>query len=109
VNHTVNTSMHYAEKLAGRPQFVRWALTRNRVVECRGFPGCSNGFEAIRPRLEPYVRRVELGNAFIEAVPLKGLFQEVETTLKADPLALLCQREDCERCNATRDVVVGVG
>ena len=109
VNHTVNTSIHYAEKLAGRTQFVRWALTRNRVVECRGFPGCSDGFEAIRPALEPYARRVELGGSFIEAVPLKRLFQEVETRLKEDPLALLCQRDDCERCNATRDMAVGVG
>ena len=27
VDHTVNTSIHYAEKLAGRRQFIRWALT----------------------------------------------------------------------------------
>jgi aminoglycoside 3-N-acetyltransferase len=25
VDHTVNTSIHYGEKLAGRRQFVRWA------------------------------------------------------------------------------------
>jgi aminoglycoside 3-N-acetyltransferase len=109
VDHTVNTSIHYAEKLAGRHQFVRWALARNRVVECRGFPGCSDGFEAIRPQLEPYVRRVQLGNSFIEAVPLKSLFAEVQASLKANPLALLCQREDCQRCYAVRDAIVGVG
>ena len=39
VNHTVNTSIHYAEKLAGRRQFLRWALTPKGVVECPGFPG----------------------------------------------------------------------
>ena len=109
VDHTVNTSIHYAEKLTGRHQFVRWALTRGRVVECRGFPGCSDGFEAIRPYMEPYARRVELGNAFVEALPLKRLFQEVEAHIQQDPLALLCQRVDCGRCNAIRDVAVGVG
>ncbi len=109
VNHTVNTSIHYAEKLAGRHQFVRWALTRGRVVECRGFPGCSDGFETIRPDMEPYARRVELGNAFVEALPLKRLFQEVEARIQQDPLALLCQRLDCDRCNAIRDMAVGVG
>ena len=109
VDYTVNTSIHYAERLAGRPQFIRWALTRDRVVECRGFPGCSDGFEIIRPELEPYARRVALGDSFIEAIPLKGLFQVVETRLKENPLALLCQREDCERCNAMRDLAVGVG
>ena len=39
VDHTVNTSIHYAEKLAGRRQFVRWALVGDRVVECPNFPG----------------------------------------------------------------------
>jgi aminoglycoside 3-N-acetyltransferase len=40
VNHTVNTSIHYAEKIAGRKQFIRWALTPQGVRECPGFPGC---------------------------------------------------------------------
>lgn len=109
VDHTVDTSIHYAEKLAGRHQFVRWALAQDRVVECRAFPGCSDGFEAIRPHLQAWARRVEVGPAFIEAVPLKHLFQAVEARLRADPLALLCQRETCERCTAIRDTLVGVG
>ncbi|MRR30642.1 AAC(3) family N-acetyltransferase, partial [bacterium] len=45
VNQTVNTSIHYAERLAGRHTFVRWALTPRGVVECPHFPGCSAGFE----------------------------------------------------------------
>ena len=48
VDHTTNTSIHFAEKLAGRKQFVRWALTQSGVVTCPGFPGCSAGFEAIQ-------------------------------------------------------------
>ena len=43
VDHTVNTSIHSAEKLAGRKQFVRWALTPKGVVECPGFPGVRRG------------------------------------------------------------------
>ena len=39
VNQTVNTSLHYAERLAGRPQFTRWALTYEGVRECPQFPG----------------------------------------------------------------------
>ncbi|MFH1523941.1 MAG: AAC(3) family N-acetyltransferase, partial [Chloroflexota bacterium] len=49
VDHTANTSIHYAEKLTGRRQFVRWALTLQGVVECPGFPGCSTNFQAIAP------------------------------------------------------------
>jgi len=102
VDHTVNTSIHYGEKLAGRRQFVRWALTPDRIVECPGFPGCSRGFEAIRPSLEVITRRIESGSAVVQAIPLSRLFEIVVETIKKDPLALLCQQDDCERCNAVR-------
>jgi len=102
VDHTVNTSIHYAEKLAGRCQFVRWALMKKRIIECPGFPGCSDGFEAIRPDIEDITRYVQFGNSFIEAIPLQPLLQAVEIRIKEDPLALLCQRDECERCDAVR-------
>ena len=51
VDHTVDTSIHYAEKLAGRKQFTRWALLSDRIIECPGFPGDSAGFDAIAPDL----------------------------------------------------------
>ena len=102
VDHTVNTSIHYAEKLSGRKQFVRWALVGDRVVECPNYPGDSMGFQAIEPYLDPDTRRVNLGEAFIQAVPLQRLFDIVQGLIKRDPLALLCQRSDCERCNAVR-------
>jgi len=102
VDHSVNTSIHYGEKLAGRRQFIRWALVGDRVVECPGFPGDSTGFTAIDEYIKPDTRRVDMGEAFIQAVPLKRLFDAVGEMIKKDPLALLCQRTDCERCNAIR-------
>jgi len=102
VDHTVNTSIHYAEKLVGRRQFTRWAITGNRIVECPGFPGCSDGFEAIRPDVRDVSRRARIGESFIEAIPLHPLLQAVEARIKKDPQALLCQRNVCERCDAVR-------
>lgn len=102
VNQTVNTSIHYAEKLAGRKQFTRWALTPRGVRACPGFPGCSAGFQSIAPDIERYARQVRVGEATVQVVPLKGLVRVVVERIKSDPLALLCQREDCERCNAIR-------
>jgi aminoglycoside 3-N-acetyltransferase len=102
VNQTVNTSVHYAEKLAGRRQFVRWALTPKGVKECPGFPGCSAGFQAIAPEMEKYTRKVQIGEARVQAVPLSMLFKVVTARIEKDPLALLCQQEDCERCGEIR-------
>ena len=105
VDHTVNTSIHYAEKLSGRTQFVRWALTPKGVVECPGFPGCSAGFQAIAPDIDRFTRRVQIGDAVVQAVPLKMLFRVVIARIKNDPLALLCKQEDCGRCNQIRALV----
>jgi aminoglycoside 3-N-acetyltransferase len=102
VDHTSNTSIHYAEKLVGRKQFIRWALVGNRVVECRNYPGDSMGFQAVEPHLNFDIRRVSVGEGFIQAMPLRQLFNAVRELIKKNPLALLCERMDCERCNAVR-------
>ena len=101
-DHTVNTSIHFAEKLAGRRQFIRWALTRDRVVECPGFPGDSEGFEVLDLDLESDTRIVQVGAAVIRAVPLDRLFEATIARLKRNPLDLLCHRPDCTRCNDIR-------
>jgi aminoglycoside 3-N-acetyltransferase len=105
VDHTVNTSIHYGERLAGRRTFLRWALFKDRVVECPNFPGDSSGFNAIVKNLQPFIRRVDVEEAFIQAVPLRKLFDVIQQLIKKDPLALLCRRTDCERCNAVRETL----
>jgi len=105
VDHTVNTSIHYAERLAGRKNFVRWALLPDRIIECPGFPGDSSGFDAIAPDLAGRVRTVRAGDATIQAMPLRALIQAVTQRILADPLALLCDQPDCLRCDAVRKSV----
>lgn len=107
VDHTVNTGIHYAEKLAGRKQFVRWALLGDRVAQCSNYPGDSSGFNAIEEYIKPDTRRVPIGEGFVQAISLKRLFEAVGEMIKKDPLALLCQRTDCERCSAVRNVTGG--
>jgi aminoglycoside 3-N-acetyltransferase len=102
VDQTVNTSIHFAEGLAGRKQFVRWALTPKGVVFCPGFPGCSDGFEAVSSHLQTEIRRAEVGQAVIQAMPVVKLVDTVYAMIKDNPLALLCEREVCERCDAVR-------
>jgi aminoglycoside 3-N-acetyltransferase len=102
VDHTVNTSIHLAEKLAGRKQFVRWALTPTGVVECLGFPGCSDGFQSLAVRCESLIREVQIGRARIQALPLLDMVEFARGWIMSDPQAFLCERMDCERCQAVR-------
>ena len=105
VNHTSNTSIHYAEKEAGRKQFIYWALTPAGVVECPNCPGCSEGFQAIGNRLDTITRTIQVGPGIIQAMPLKDLLNTAYQWIQEDPLALLCSREDCEVCKAVREAV----
>lgn len=101
VNHTVNTSIHYAERLAGRKQFIRWALTPQGVRECPGFGGCSDGFEQAAPHLEFFTRKAKIGAATLRAVQLSPMIQTITTLIIKQPLALLCGKSD-ERCESVR-------
>ncbi len=103
VDHTVNTSIHYAEKLAGRKQFVRWAITGgSRIVACAGFPGCSNGFGVLDQPLREITREARIGNARVRALPLRQMVPQVVEMIRRAPDALLCENQTCERCNVIR-------
>jgi aminoglycoside 3-N-acetyltransferase len=102
VDHTVNTSIHYAEQVAGRRQFIRWALTPQGILECPRWPGCSYGFNRVIPSIENITRAVQIGKAIVQAAPLPGLVAVVGELLAVDPLALLCNDQGCERCRDVR-------
>lgn len=104
VNQTKNTSIHYAERLAERKQFVRWALTPQGVRECPGFCGCSDGFEEAAPSLAEITRSTQIGNATVQAIPLAPMIQILSDLIRKQPLALLCDQAD-ERCEAVRQSV----
>lgn len=105
VDHTVNTSIHLAEKLAGRKQFVRWALTPQGVRECPGFLGCSDGFDQAASFLGPITRSARVGEATLRLVPLAPMLLALTELLQREPTALLCQRENC-RCSVVRQAVL---
>ena len=102
VDHTANTTIHYAESLAGRRQFVRWALTEKGILECPGFPGDSSGFKVIEADMQPYTKKLQIGDATIQAVPMRNLIAVVVERLKKNPKDLLCSNPACLRCNEIR-------
>jgi len=97
-----NVALHYAESMAGRRQFIRWALTPTGVRQCPGMPGCAEGFEALTPRLTGIGHSLELGGRPARLLPLRDLVHTVVGWLRQDPRALLCNRTGCEACAAVR-------
>lgn len=102
VDQTVNTSIHYAEQLAGRKTFIRWALTVHGVIECPNFPGCSDGFQKADSLFSSFERVVKINETKVKAYPLSKLIQVVQDRIKKDPKAFLCTRKTCPRCDSVR-------
>jgi aminoglycoside 3-N-acetyltransferase len=102
MDQRLNFSIHYGEKLAGRMQFIRWALTANGIVECPYFPGDPEGFNAITLTLKPFTRQTEVNGITIQAIPINDLLRAVVNKIHEDAYSLLCGRPDCERCEAVR-------
>lgn len=102
MDQRVNFSIHYGEKLAGRMQFIRWALTENGIVECPNFPGDPEGFNSIAVDIKSFTRQVEVNGITIQAIPVNDLLRAVVNKIHEDAYTLLCGRPDCERCEAVR-------
>lgn len=105
VDHTVNTSIHYAEQMAGRKTFLRWALTVHGVVECPNFPGCSDGFQKGEPLFSSISKSIMINQTKVVALPLTKLVQAVQVRIRKDPKALLCSRKTCPRCDSIRYII----
>lgn len=102
VDHRANTAIHLGEKLAGRKQFIRWAVGAERAYRLPGFPGCSNGFNAIAGKLAWVAQQTTAGEAVIQRVPIKSVVEAAMQMIEDDPYTLLCDDLTCERCNAIR-------
>lgn len=102
VDHSVNTTLHYAEQIAGRKTFLRWALTIEGTLDCPNFPGCSNGFMELEGLLLPVTRTARIGRALVRALPAAEMVSIAAAAFKAQPRGYLCRRMDCGRCNEIR-------
>ena len=105
VDQTYNFTIHYAEFLAGRKQFTRWALTIEGILECNPFPGCPDGFNKLNTHIESFKHQVTIADQIWQAYSINELIDSAVVMLKKDPYSFLCSRLKCERCNAVRQSI----
>lgn len=104
------TAIHYAEELAGRRSFVRWARGADGEVQAFVLGGCSNGFEKLDPATRHLSREVVLGNGILRAYPGREMLLATSDLIAADPQITHCGEETCLRCNdAVRGGRMGEG
>lgn len=91
------TAIHQAERLAGRPYFIRWAVDRKgSVVEMR-VPMCTGGYRRFEPLLEPVKRETKIGAARVVAYPGRRFMEICIDAIRANPEILVC-RPGCVYC-----------
>lgn len=91
------TPIHYAEQLAGKALFRRWAQTAQRgVVEtCVG--SCSEGFIHLQPYLSTIQSEKRVGESIWTAYPLEALLEVCAQAFRKNPSITRCS-DDCPRC-----------
>jgi aminoglycoside 3-N-acetyltransferase len=97
-----NFSIHYAEKLAGRKQFTRWALSDHGICEIPYYPGCSEGFNKLHYYMQEELHSVRVADSFWYAMKVETLLNVAMALINEDNFALLCNNLNCPRCNLVR-------
>lgn len=93
------TMLHYAEQLAGRTPFLRWAQGEaGRVVPALA-GSCSEGFWRLGAALEGCARRIQVGKSDWVCYPAKEMAEICRAQIAEHPEITHCGDPDCARCN----------
>lgn len=95
------TAVHYAEQLAGRSPFVRWAKDGDGNTVPVSAGGCSDGFENLAPQLAPYEKRVTVGASLWRCYRIRDLVDVCASAIRETPEITHCTDPTCARCNDT--------
>ncbi len=100
VGLTRMTLLHWAEQVAGRAQFRRWALDahgRTLMVESGG---CSEGFEQLAPALAPIeIARAASASSEWRCFRAADVVERAAAAIRADPGITRCSQRSCSRCH----------
>ena len=104
VDLTSATIIHYAEMLAGRKLFVRWAYDKdlNTIPVLVG--SCSEGFNKLQNVLDNYKKEIFIGKSRWICYKAREIVEICKQEIKKNPQITHCDDENCDRCN---DMMLG--
>ena len=98
------TIIHYAEQVAGRRPFVRWAYDENMKTVPVSAGGCSEGFSHFEDILEIYADKTIVGNSRWICFKARQIVDVCSRAIKNMPHITHCDDKNCDRCN---DAILG--
>lgn len=96
---TAATAIHYAEQLAGRTPFVRWARGEQGSTIAVRAGGCSEGFEKLMPIVKPFEKQLTVCGSLWRCYRIRDLVDTCKAAFLADSLVAHCDDPECCRCN----------
>ena len=98
------TFLHYAEQVAGRTPFRRWANDAQGEPMAVEVGGCSEGFEQFAPFLESLGRMWFVGRSAWICYPSRATLEQAVAAIRRDPRVTRCPVSECTRC---QDAIAG--
>jgi len=104
VTLTRATIIHFAEQVAGRAPFVRWAKNAQGETEICHIGSCSSGFDRLQKALAGIETRVTVGDSIWRCYPARRMVDICAAAIAADPEITRCDTPNCARCE---DAIAG--
>jgi aminoglycoside N3'-acetyltransferase len=96
------TLVHWAEQLAGRQLFRRWASVPGAgaapEVAMFAVGGCSAGFARLESTIGRLARETLVGRSPWRAFPARRTAEAAAEAIRRDPTITACQQPDCREC-----------
>jgi aminoglycoside 3-N-acetyltransferase len=99
VNLNNATVIHYAEQIAGRKQFIRWANNLKGEPDICRVGSCSNGFNNFAEILKPIEKNIMVGSSYWRCFPAIDIVDICAKAMLEKPEISHCHNPNCERCN----------
>jgi aminoglycoside 3-N-acetyltransferase len=96
------TPIHFAEEVAGRVLFRRWAMMNDTVNEVE-VGACSTGFEKLRPFVKDIEHKLILGNSITSVFLFREFIERTAAKIKDNPEITKCS----ENCLSCKDIIAG--
>ncbi len=98
------TIIHYAEQLAGRTLFIRWAYDKNKQLIPLFTGGCSDGFGKFESILKNVEMETVVGKSVWHCYNARDMVELCAAAIRQNPQITHCNNSHCERCN---DAILG--
>ena len=99
VGLTRMTMLHFAEQVAGRAQFRRWAADATGATLMVESGGCSEGFDRLAGVLAPVETRRREGRSEWRCFPAAEVVRRAAAAIAADAASTHCGMRGCRRCD----------